>query len=394
MIAENIKLAFSSMAESRMRTLLSLLGIVIGVASVVAILNLGESATDSMLESLESGGLDMITITPFGSARETEIFTDEFPDALMRNVPGIRTVLPVLSSSASIRNGQEVLQAQSVHGVTSSFFAENSLEAMDGTFFSLMDNINRRQVVVLGNELADDLFPAGGAVGSHISIYRRQAKSYLVVGVLEEKDAALGVSYNYTAFIPYNTYEERFRRVTQVSSYIVKTDADADPLSVSDDIEAYLDVISGPDYYMIFSPATMVEMAGEITGTFTAFLAAIAAISLMVGGIGIMNIMLVSVIERTREIGIRKALGATPRVIRAQFLVESVILTLSGGVLGIAAGSLLSYAVVTTSGWTLHISVPAIAVSLGFSMLIGIFFGYYPAYKASRLDPIDALSRE
>ena len=384
MVLENIKLAFSSMAQSKMRTLLSLLGIVIGVASVVAILNLGESVTDSMLESMASGGLDMLTVTPMGAARETEIFTDEFPDMLMKNVSGIKAVLPVLSSGAAIRNGQEVLSGQSVQGVTSDFFTENALSLSDGAFFSVWDNINRRQVAVLGKDLADELFPAGGAVGSYISIFRRQAKSYLVVGVLDEKDATLGVSYNYTAFIPYNTYEQRFRRVTQVSSYIVN----------SDDIEAYLDMISGPDYYRLFSPATMVEMADEITGTFTAFLAAIAAISLLVGGIGIMNIMLVSVIERTREIGIRKALGATPRIIRTQFLVESAILTLSGGLIGIMLGSMLSYAVVSASGWNLHISLPAIAVSLLFSMLIGIFFGYYPAYKASRLDPIDALSRE
>ena len=394
MVLENIKLAFSSMAQSKMRTLLSLLGIVIGVASVVAILNLGESVTDSMLESMASGGLDMLTVTPMGAARETEIFTDEFPDMLMKNVSGIKAVLPVLSSGAAIRNGQEVLSGQSVQGVTSDFFTENALSLSDGAFFSVWDNINRRQVAVLGKDLADELFPAGSAVGSYISIFRRQAKSYLVVGVLDEKDATLGVSYNYTAFIPYNTYEQRFRRVTQVSSYIVKTAENADPLVVSDDIEAYLDMISGPDYYRLFSPATMVEMANEITGTFTAFLAAIAAISLLVGGIGIMNIMLVSVIERTREIGIRKALGATPRIIRTQFLVESAILTLSGGLIGIMLGSMLSYAVVSASGWNLHISLPAIAVSLLFSMLIGIFFGYYPAYKASRLDPIDALSRE
>ena len=394
MILENIRLAFSSMAQSKMRTLLSLLGIVIGVASVVAILNLGESATDSMMESLSSGGLDMLTITPRGAARETEIFTDEFPDALMRNVSGIRTTLPVLSSSAFIRNGQEVLSGCSVQGVTSSFFEENALEAYDGAFFTLRDNINRRQAVVLGRDLADELFPAGGAVGSYISIFRRQAKSYLVVGVLENKDATLGVSYDYAAFIPYNTYEQRFRRVSQVSSYIVKVEEGYDPLKVSEDIEAYLDAISGPDYYMLFSPATMVEMAGEITGTFTAFLAAIAAISLLVGGIGIMNIMLVSVVERTREIGIRKALGATPRIIRAQFLVESAMLTLSGGLLGVLLGSLLSYAVVTASGWNLHISIPAMAISLAFSAFIGIFFGYYPASKASRLDPIEALSRE
>ena len=394
MLGENIHMAISSMLGNKLRTFLSLLGIMIGVASVVAILNLGQSVTESMTESFEVGGLDTVNIMPRGSARETQIFTEEFAYSLMREIDGIREVLPTVSSVANVRNRQEVESGVSVQGVTSGYFASNSLEVEDGSFFTAVDNINRRQVCVIGKDLEEVLFPGESAVGKYISVFRNQAKSFLVVGVLAERDSSLGASYNESIFMPYNTYVQRFRRTNQVGTYVVKVDAEHDATVVADQIEDYLNAIAGSDYYRIFSPATIREMADSVMGTFSAFLAAIAAISLVVGGIGIMNIMLVSVVERTGEIGIRKALGATPRLIRTQFLVESVILTLSGGLIGIFMGSLLSYAVVSASGWNLHFSLPAIAVSLLFSAFIGIFFGYYPAYKASKLDPIDALSHE
>ena len=150
----------------------------------------------------------------------------------------------------------------------------------------------------------------------------------------------------------------------------------------------------GSDYFTVFSAASIVEMADQVSGTLTSFLAAIAAISLLVGGIGIMNIMLVSVAERTREIGIRKALGASPKVIRGQFLVEAITLTVLGGLLGIGLGISLSYAIINVVGWDLYFSYGAIMISMGFSMFVGIFFGWYPAAKASKLDPIEALSYE
>ena len=395
MLRENVRMAFSSMAGNRLRTFLSLLGIIIGVASVVAILNLGRSASESISASFEAGGLDTVSIMPRGSARETMIFTEEFSYSLMREIDGIREVLPVVSSVANVRNGQEIEEGTQIQGVTSGFFQSNSLSLSSGSFFTALDNINRRQVVVLGSVIAEELFPAGDAAGRYITIFRRnQARSFLIAGVLEDRDASMGTTYNEAVFMPYNTYVQRFRRTDQVGTYVVKVAEGSDAIAVAEDIEDYLNEIAGSDYYRIFSPATIKEMADAVTGTFSSFLAAIAAISLVVGGIGIMNIMLVSVIERTGEIGIRKALGAAPRMIRSQFLVESVTLSLSGGLIGLLLGSLLSVAAVNVAGWTLHVSPAAVITALAFSLAIGVFFGWYPAAKASRLEPMEALQRE
>ena len=393
MFLENIKLALKSMFANKMRTFLSLLGIVIGVGSVVSILNLGESAKGSITASMQIGGIDMVNVSPIGSSRESSMFDEEFSSSFAKNVDGIELVLPTVSSAANIRYGQEIVGA-SISGVTSDYFAGNNLELLDGGFFSAEDNITRRQVVVLGHDLAEDLFPAGGAVGNYISIFRNQAKKYLVVGVLDEKDSTIGSSYNNVAFIPFNTYDQRFKSVEQVSSYILKIREDFSAIEVANDVEDYLlSLVSNNDFY-VYSPAQIVEMADEVTTIFTSFLAAIAAISLVVGGIGIMNIMLVSVIERTREIGVRKALGATPKTIRSQFLVEAITLTIFGGLIGIVFGGFVSYVIVNTVGWNLVFSWYAVVLALGFSTLVGVFFGWYPAMKASKLDPIAALSYE
>lgn len=392
MFFENIKLALSSMFSNKMRTFLSLLGIVIGVGSVVAILNLGESANQSITATMQVGGIDMVNVMPLGISRESEQFNEEFSNSFAKNVDGISMVLPTVSSNANIRYGKEIMNA-SITGVTSDYFKGSNLELLDGEFFSPEDNITRRQVVVLGHDLAEDLFPTGGAVGNYISIFRSQAKKYLVVGVLDEKDTTIGSSYNNVAFIPFNTYDQRFRRVETVSSYIIKVKEGYSSIDVADDIESYLGSLTD-EGYIVYSPAQIVEMAGDVTTIFSSFLAAIAAISLVVGGIGIMNIMLVSVIERTREIGIRKALGATPKTIRGQFLVESITLTIFGGIIGIIFGGFVSYVIVNAAGWKLAFSWSAVALALGFSTLVGVFFGWYPAMKASKLDPIAALSYE
>lgn len=393
MLFENIKLAITSMVHNKMRTFLSLLGIVIGVGSVVTVLNLGASANESITASMATGGIDTVNIYAYGSNSKAAVFDEQFGEKLMQEVSGIRTVLPVLSSNTRIRAGQTITSAN-IQGVTSSYFVENSLTPFYGEFFTSEDNLTRRQVVVLGSKIAEKLFPTGGAVGSYISIFRQQSKRYLVVGVLDPHDATLGASYNDSIFIPFNTYDQRFRKSSVVGSYTVKVEDGANPTVVSDDIENYLNDLVGADNFSIFSPATLVDMAKNVTSTFSSFLAAIAAISLLVGGIGIMNIMLVSVAERTKEIGIRKALGASPKTIRGQFLTEAVTLTLFGGILGLLLGIGISLGATRYLGWSLQFSYTAIAISIGFSMFVGIFFGWYPAAKASRLDPIDALSYE
>ncbi|WP_320128128.1 ABC transporter permease [uncultured Sphaerochaeta sp.] len=393
MIFENIKLAFFAMRASKLRTALSLLGIVIGVASVVAILTIGESASKSITESIAVGGLDLITIYPSYGQRTTGTFTEDFSNTLLKNIDGIETILPMNNSNAQIRNGQENLSA-AVAGVPSSYGKVLNLPYAEGSFFSDMDNINRRQVVVIGHDIATELFPDGSALGQYISIFRNQAKSYLIVGILEKKDATYSLSYDTSVFIPYNTYEQRFRNTSSVGSYVLKVSPAFETIAVSDKVTEFLDNLVGTDGYNLFSPATLAEMANEITGTFSAFLAAIAAISLLVGGIGIMNIMLVSVAERTKEIGIRKALGASPSVIRGQFISEALTLTLIGGILGIVLGALLSFSVTNVMKWSLHLSYSSFILAMGFSMFVGVFFGWYPAMKASKLDPIEALNYE
>ncbi len=393
MVWENIHLALKAMGASKMRTLLSLLGIVIGVGSVIAILTLGQSATKSITQTIVEGGLETITIFPSRSDANVTEFDEEFSDVLIKNVSDIETVLPVNSSSALIRVEQESTNA-TVSGVVSSYSSVLDYGVDEGEFFTMADNLSSRQVAVLGADIADELFPNQSAVGRYISIFRNQAKSYLVIGVMKEKDANFNLQYNSSVYIPYNTYTDRFVKPTYVGSYVIRVAEGSDALKVSDDVSTYLDSTVGSDAYRIFSPASLAEMATSITETFSSFLAAIAAISLLVGGIGIMNIMLVSVAERTKEIGIRKALGASPRVIMGQFITEAMVITLTGGLLGILLGTALSYFVAKAVDWQLFISYSSFLLAAGFSTLVGVFFGWYPAYKASKLDPIEALNYE
>ncbi|MCI2076088.1 MAG: ABC transporter permease [Sphaerochaeta sp.] len=394
MLFENLKLAFSSMLSNKLRTLLSLLGMMIGVAAVVTILTLGDSASGSITQSIASGGLNTITLYPTSGEATTKEFTDTFGVTLQREVAGLEAVLPINTASAVIRNGHES-GSYTVMGVPSTYASLNNYSVGEGAFFTDLDNMNRQQVIVLGSDVADDLFPDGNAIGETVSIlYQSKTRSYTVVGVMDAKDAGSTASYDTSVFIPYNTFVQRLRNPRVVTQYLINVADGYDTLEVSDQITAYLDSIVGSDGYQLFSPATLAQMSEEITGTFSSFLAAIAAISLLVGGIGIMNIMLVSVAERTREIGIRKALGASPRVIRGQFLTEAVALTLLGGLFGIVLGTILSVVITHVVGWSLSFSPAGYLVSLGFSMAIGIFFGWYPAMKAAKLNPIDALNWE
>ena len=393
MVLQNVKLALGSMKGGKLRTVLSLLGIIIGVASVVTILTLGNSASGSITDSITSTGYDMIYLTPTSSSKTRDTFNELFCDTIKANVDGIDLVMPTVSGNARIRNAS-ITTSASIMGTYSNYASNMDYNASYGSWFSVEDNIFKRQVVVLGSSIAEKLFPGGNAVGNYITLFRDQGKKYLVVGVMEAKDASLGSSYNNTVFIPYNTYTQRYQRVSSVGTYVIKVSETHDPKEVNSALTSYMDTLVGTDNYMIISSATLADMVSEITGTLSIFLAAIGGISLLVGGIGIMNIMLVSVAERTKEIGIRKALGASPRVIKGQFLTEAITLTSFGGIVGILMGIGISKVVANIAGWAFTISVNACILSVGFSMAIGIFFGLYPAAKAAKLDPIESLNYE
>ena len=388
MFLENLKLAFNSMFTNKMRTFLSLLGIVIGVGSVVTIMNLGESVKRSITDSMNIGGVDEITVIPMGS---NSVFSEEFAYTFQDNVYGIESVSAYVSTKATLRNGQETKSSQ-VYGVTSSYIDDSAL--LYGETFSKANNLMREQVVILGYDLAEDLFPGGGAVGSYVSIYMSQAKQYRVIGVLEDTSGSVGSNTNSNAYIPFNTFDERLKKVTAVSQYTIKVKEGFSATDVSSEVKSYLSSVASSNDYYVSSAQELVDMTESVTGYLTTFLAAIAAISLLVGGIGIMNIMLVTVVERTREIGIRKALGATPKTIRSQFMVEATVLSIFGGIIGIVFGVVVSYVISSAAGWNLYFSLWAILISIGFSSAVGIFFGWYPAAKAAALDPIEALAYE
>lgn len=393
-ILENIKMSLHTMKANKLRTFLSLLGVLIGVASLVVILSLGGAATKNMLAAFSTGGMDIITITPMRGRNATDIFTDSFSSTLKAEFSDIDDVIVSASTSATVRYGKETTTATIV-GTYSKMPEFYSVTFSEGEPWTIDDNISSAQVCIIGSEVRESLFPYESAVDKYIKILSRDgSKSFKVVGVIDSKDATISVNFDDSIFVPYNTYTARIRKARTVGTYVVKAKDGSDASLLSTDIENYLNSLVSTDGYDIFSLSNLREMVGKNMGTVALFIAAIGAISLLVGGIGIMNIMLVSVVERTKEIGILKALGAEPRQIETQFLLEAVILTFSGGILGVVLGIIITAIVSFAIVWPFVISVNGIFIGLLFSLIVGAFFGAYPARKASKLNPIDALNHE
>ena len=397
MFGELVKIAFASLAGSKLRTALSTLGIVIGIASVVAISNFGLSATASIKSEVSSQGLGILTIVPGRDAgKETErIFVRDLCGEVLASVQGIDAVLPVNSERLDVRAGGKSYSTE-ILAVESGFFPLFGLEASGGACLSPRDGEEAASVAVVGDELAASLFGDSDPTGSFLKIVGEGgARSLRIAGRLKTRDSSQGIDFDASAFIPYETFKARFRRTDRVQRYLVVVSAGSDSLAVTAELKAFLARRTGnPDSFRVMSPASLSAMLTGITSTLSVFLLAVAAISLLVGGVGIMNIMLVSVTERTREIGIRKALGASAGRVMAQFVIEAVVLTLTGGVLGAALGVGLSYFATTALGWQFSLSASSIGVAIAFSSLVGLFFGWYPAARAAALDPVAALMHE
>ena len=405
---EPFSTAWVGVVSHKLRSFLTILGIVIGVAAVIALMSIGRGAEAEIVSRFETLGSDLILVRPgartFGGVRSaagsTATLTLEDAAAIAEQVPYLTSVAPSFSRSLQLVVGGENMNTQ-VTGITTEYLHALNLKIADGSFISEYDYQRGAKVAVLGANVKDTLFEGTDPIGQPLRMERSIVR---VIGVLESKGAMMNSSDD-TILIPLTTMQQmvaqpRTSQGERVVSTIALTVADKEQASyVADEITALLrsrhQLGSGvDDDFRITAMEEIASMLSEAIGTMTLLLGAIAAISLLVGGIGVMNIMLVSVLERTREIGIRKALGAREQDIWSQFLIEAAFLTFAGGIIGVILGWSVSYVVnnmgLMTTVVTADIVILAVSVSVG----IGLFFGFYPAWHASRLNPIDALRSE
>jgi putative ABC transport system permease protein len=407
---EPLSTAWVGVVTHKLRSFLTILGIVIGVAAVIALMSIGRGASADILSRIEGMGSDLITISPGasfgpggfrGAAGSVQTLTQEDATAIQEQIAYISMVAPTYSTSLQVVAGGENMNSQ-VTGVPPEYRDIQNLEIANGSFFSDYEYQRGAKVVVLGSEVKETLFGDADPVGQQI---RMGANIVRVIGVLESKEGFMGSSPDDAILIPLTAMQQmvaqpRTSQGERIVSSILLTVSDEEQTEyVVDETTSLLRDRHrlGPnvdDDFRIISIQEISETISEATGTMTLLLGAIAAISLLVGGIGVMNIMLVSVLERTREIGIRKALGAKERDIWIQFLIEAAFLTLAGGIIGVIIGWLVSYIVNSMGIMTTIVSADIVILAVSVSVGIGLFFGFYPAWNASRLNPIEALRFE
>ena len=403
MYKESFLMAWASLIANKMRSILTMLVIIIGVAAVIALVSIGNGVKQDIQNSISSLGSNLLMVMPgaprtpgvrpsAGSMKSLKVSDYE----AISKLDGVRAASPMTNGSYVVIY-QNKNWTTSVSGVSYNYLDVNNWSMKSGRFLSEKNVQNRERVAVVGKTVVKNLFGDEDPVGAEIRV---KNIPFRIIGVLNSKGSgAMGNDQDDMVIIPYTTAMERVEGVDYLRMiYVVGKDENGID-RLQSDIENLLRVRHGIkdtnlDDFNIQNMNSIMETMEETTGTLTLFLGAVAAISLVVGGIGIMNIMLVSVTERTREIGVRKALGATYSVIVTQFLIEAVVISLMGGIIGIILGIGSSKLIGMASGMSTVISVPTIVMSFAFSMAIGLIFGIYPARKAAKLNPIDALHYE
>ena len=397
---EALKMALVAMSTHRLRTFLTMLGIIIGIASVVSVVALGEGSQQAILKSISSMGTNTIDIRPgsgFGDRRSARVRTLTATDAnALKNLPYVDSVTPSIGSSATVRFGNKAVSA-SVNGVGPEFFRVRGYELAQGQFWDDASVATLAQDAVIDDNTRKELFPnsAGAnnsAIGQVIFLGDLPVR---IIGVTQPKESAFGNSDALNVWVPYTTVSGRMIGKNYLDGITVRLDETVPSNAAEQGIIALLKMRHGTQDFFTINTDTIRQNIEKTTATMTLLISAIAVISLVVGGIGVMNIMLVSVTERTREIGVRMAVGARQSDILRQFLIEAILVCLCGGTLGIALSYLIGVVFAQTGGsFQMIYSTTSIVAAFACSTLIGVLFGFLPARNAAQLDPVDALARE
>lgn len=394
MLGESVRMSLDNIRSNKMRSFLTVLGIIIGVMAVIALMTIVNAVTNTITEQFTAMGTGKLTVQATGTALKHGLTESDLSE--LRALDNVADVDPKASLTATVSSGDAFIENMSIDGYSDVYFRKQGDSFISrGRALNILDMDSVNRVCVIDSKASSTLFSGSDPLGEHISI---GGIEYLIVGTLsDDSDAdvmsqAMGLSEDGRIIIPYTAAKKQAgqRNVISLDVYVDDTDMMDDTVTA---VEAVLKSAFNykDDSYTVINMESLLDTMDTMMGMMSNVLAGIASIALLVGGIGIMNMMLVSVTERTAEIGLRKALGAQPFQIQMQFLIESFVLSLIGGLLGLIVGVIVSYIVVTSMGATFVMSRDAIALGVGFSAAVGIIFGWAPARKASRLNPIDAL---
>jgi putative ABC transport system permease protein len=399
-----LRIALGALGRNKMRSALTMLGIIIGVAAVITMIGLGRGAQQAIEDQIRAAGTNLITVSAgnwsVGGVRQGQgastTLTPEDAEAI-RALPGVQYLAAGVNTRAQVIAGNQNWSTR-IEGTDVDLPLIRAWPVRHGTFFTSQDVQSAAKVAVLGSIVAEMLFgPDVDPTGQFIRI---RNQPFRVVGVMASKGTgAMGDDQDDRVFVPYTTVQKKLLGIQHINNITISAVSAAEVPRVAEAVAQLLRVRhkiapGEPDDFMVRTLEEMASVRTEATRTMTMLLAGIAGVSLLVGGIGIMNIMLVSVTERTREIGVRLAVGAKARDVLLQFLVEAVVMSLVGGFIGVLAGFALSEALTRTLEWPTTIPPDAVALAFGFAALVGIFFGFYPARSAANLDPIEALRYE